>query len=62
MADEGDKASKEEAVCRRVSLSNIPDYTVGIGSAVCLDCGELIPAARKKAVPNTTLCIDCARR
>ena len=62
MADEGDKASKEEAVSLMIGLSKVPDYTVGVGSAVCLGCGDPIPAARKKAVPNTTLCIDCARR
>ena len=61
MADEGDRASEEEANCLRIRLSNIPDYTAGTGSAVCLGCGELVPEARRKAVPNATLCIDCAR-
>jgi phage/conjugal plasmid C-4 type zinc finger TraR family protein len=26
---------------------------------VCIECGEEIGAARKKAVPSATLCIDC---
>lgn len=26
---------------------------------ICIDCGEEIGAARKKAVPAATLCIDC---
>ena len=26
---------------------------------MCIDCGEEIGAARKKAVPSATLCIEC---
>lgn len=28
-------------------------------TTVCLECGEDIGAGRKKAVPSSTLCIDC---
>ena len=27
---------------------------------LCLDCGEPIPMARLKAMPETQLCVDCA--
>lgn len=30
-----------------------------VGDAECEDCGEIIPAARIKAVPYTRRCIDC---
>lgn len=29
-------------------------------TTICLECEEPIGAARKKAVPNATLCIECA--
>lgn len=28
----------------------------------CAECGEAIPAARLKALPATTLCVDCAEQ
>ena len=28
-------------------------------TSICLDCGDPIGAARKKAVPSSTRCIDC---
>jgi DnaK suppressor protein len=28
---------------------------------VCEDCGQKIPAARLKALPATTVCVECAR-
>lgn len=31
----------------------------GAGRLVC-DCGETISEARRKAVPHTTRCVDCA--
>ena len=30
-------------------------------TTICLDCGEDIGAARCKAVPSATLCIDCQK-
>lgn len=32
----------------------------GTGTTHCLECGEEIPAARKKALPSSTHCVDCA--
>lgn len=29
------------------------------GSEVCRDCGRLIPAERRRALPSATRCIDC---
>lgn len=33
----------------------------GEGSPDCIECGEAIPEARRKAVQGCDLCIDCAR-
>ncbi len=34
-------------------------YQDGVEVLVC-SCGEMIPEARRRAVPGTRLCIDCA--
>jgi len=31
----------------------------GPGADFCIDCGELIPKARRQAVPGCIRCIDC---
>ncbi len=31
----------------------------GQGTEYCLDCGEKIPDARRKALPSVTYCIQC---
>lgn len=33
----------------------------GEGSPDCIECGEAIPEARRKAVQGCDQCIDCAR-
>ena len=49
-------ASVKDAVKRaRSRLSE------GEGSAVCEQCEEPIPAARREAIPGVRLCIDCQR-
>ena len=37
----------------RSSLAN------GLGVDFCVDCGEPIPSARRRAVPGCVRCIDC---
>lgn len=32
---------------------------MGPGSEVCLECGDVIPAARREAQPGCELCVDC---
>lgn len=44
----------EDAVRR--ARSRLPD---GPGRADCEDCGELIPAARQKAIPGVRRCVTC---
>lgn len=31
----------------------------GEGSALCVECGELIPEARRKALPGSRTCVPC---
>lgn len=54
--DEAQRATirVEEQVA--LSRSLLPS---GAGSATCLDCGELIPEARRKALPGVVHCVDC---
>ena len=32
---------------------------VGEGSEYCLDCGDTIPEARRRALPGATTCVGC---
>lgn len=32
---------------------------VGEGTAECVECGEAIPDARRKALPGAHTCVDC---
>jgi len=47
-------ASVEDAVQR--ARSQLPK---GASRKDCADCGELIPEARRKAVPGVRLCLNC---
>ena len=47
-------ASVEDAVKRAREALN-----AGTGSTDCEDCGEQIPAARRKALPTATRCVGC---
>lgn len=31
----------------------------GPGTLNCIDCGELIPEARRKALPGVVCCVEC---
>lgn len=63
MADDVDRAQRlneqhQEQVLaeHRSRLAN-----AGPGSPVCLECGDDIPAERRKQVAGCSLCIDCQR-
>lgn len=43
----------------RAEARRLDTYRDGVEVLVC-GCGEMIPDARRRAVPGTRLCIDCA--
>ena len=47
-------ASVEDGV--KLARSRLPD---GAGSTHCEECDELIPEARRKAIPGVRLCVIC---
>lgn len=58
--DYADDAMAHEAHHMKVSLANFQNTRLsGEGSAYCEDCGEKIPAARKKAEPSAIRCVAC---
>lgn len=61
--DDADRAQvqmeREEA--RREAQRFRQQALAPTGTEACCDCGEIIPRARRLAVPNTTRCTDCAR-
>lgn len=59
MADEADNAQKinEEMYAR--GLQRARNELAGDGSKDCIDCGNPIPPARRKACPSAKRCIRC---
>lgn len=60
---EFDRAAENEQRQTAVALANqlarnkkLKNQT---GTVDCIECGEEIPAIRRKALPHTTLCFDC---
>ncbi len=49
-------ASRTRRACLEYALKRIDDPEFGY----CADCGEEIPFARLQAMPEATLCVDCA--
>ena len=33
--------------------------TAGAGTALCVECGEEIPLARRRALPGVRMCVEC---
>jgi DnaK suppressor protein len=70
--DEGDSATSDESSELAASLAELASSrAAAVESAwqclregrygVCEECGEEIPFERLKALPTTTLCVDCQR-
>jgi len=75
MSDEIDQAQANDEFFRELALRSrrplsVPvsdekmetaftDTDDGHGQRICLDCGEPIPEARRKAVPGCTRCVTC---
>ncbi|UZP67702.1 TraR/DksA C4-type zinc finger protein [Desulfovibrio mangrovi] len=66
MADIIDAASERETRERDAAISkavidlNYPAPEYENGEAVCVECGEPIPAERLKVAPACGLCLECA--
>lgn len=57
--DDIDRASQIETEHRERALLTQANKHRGVGSAICLVCGEPIPEARQKLLPYATLCVSC---
>lgn len=54
-----DQASELEQQVRDAGLSAAAQALSGNGSDECIDCGCIILAARRAALPSAVRCIDC---
>ena len=54
--DEAERAAIRVEEQIALARSQLPS---GPGTAHCVECGEAIPDARRKAMPSTRHCIDC---
>lgn len=61
MYGEAEIEASEAALAQQAELaiSRIRGGLDGPGSAECQTCGELIPAARRAALPSAVRCVDC---
>lgn len=49
----------EASVAEELERMRARSGPTGESAADCVDCGEPIPEARRKALPGVKLCIDC---
>ncbi|MBC17035.1 MAG: conjugal transfer protein TraR [Desulfovibrio sp.] len=60
MADFCDDASNLECLARKAALANAGlKKTNKPSRETCADCGDVIPAPRRAAIPGVELCITC---
>ncbi len=59
MPDPADRASGIEILERISGVAAVRARMQGEGRPDCLDCGEEIPALRRKAVENAVRCTSC---
>jgi phage/conjugal plasmid C-4 type zinc finger TraR family protein len=59
--DEADHAQEREAayLADRLRAQARAAALGEPGSGICADCGEEIPAARRRALPSATRCVEC---
>ncbi len=65
MTDAIDRACEREqeiladALVEQARRAGLAGKTAADSAAFCEDCGDAIPAARRRAVPGCLLCVDC---
>jgi phage/conjugal plasmid C-4 type zinc finger TraR family protein len=66
VSDLADEAQALEEAERARALSALrrrePPFAPPIEAAECIDCGDAIPKARRKAVPQARRCTGCEAR
>jgi phage/conjugal plasmid C-4 type zinc finger TraR family protein len=63
LADEIDRAQANDEFFRELALKGRQtpgsENRTASGAEACLDCGEPIPEARRRAVPGCVRCVAC---
>ncbi|MFV2029810.1 TraR/DksA C4-type zinc finger protein [Neisseria sp. S1] len=62
MTDIYDRAAEVEQLHREAAIRRQAEKTVGaaaVSAYECEECGELIPEARRLAVPGCRCCVEC---
>ena len=59
MADFADDASAVEELQREAALSAHRINRDAVSATHCVECGDELPEARRKAYPGCTMCVDC---
>ncbi|GAA4493339.1 TraR/DksA C4-type zinc finger protein [Pseudaeromonas paramecii] len=60
MSDDVDQAGDLIALQEDIGIQRVrAQLPAGAGAAECQECGEPIPARRRKAIPGTQVCAEC---
>jgi len=59
LMDEVDIMQRTEAHMLKTGINNNRHYAIETGVIGCIDCGEVIPEARRKAIPGCERCVKC---
>ena len=66
MSDEIDQAQHLDEEFRQQAITahfaGLHSREAGPASGRCIDCGERIKTARRRAMPNAVRCVDCQTR
>ena len=57
--DEVDCAQQNEDRLLKITINNRRQFGGTNETGECIDCGEIIPEARRKAVPGCERCVNC---
>ena len=49
----------DDTVADAVAAARARLQALGEGSEYCIECGELIPEARRRALPSARMCVGC---
>ena len=57
--DEADCAQLKEECLLKAKIDKVRRFGGLIETGECIDCGRIIPKARRKAVPGCERCVGC---
>lgn len=60
--DFGDEGEARSAHAAAVAITAVRDRLKKVGTSDCIECGTVIPSARREVLPSACRCVDCQER